>query len=235
MKARIATLGATGGGLWIAMLIQISTSSADTVAVVRGVDQTAYKSKKDMAFAEKKADYAQADVPVPGVPAVRLVNLFNSWTDEWMAIDPMAYYTPPKPKRRRRGPPPPEMVLPPKPPQEEINRFLRCHYTNEQTDMTPSLERFPIAAALHFSVDAVYIVSAFRHPKYNLMLRKKGHQVARDSEHTHGNAIDFRLKGVTTRALHRWAVSQRRGGVGRYMESQFVHMDIGPLRYWNGD
>jgi uncharacterized protein YcbK (DUF882 family) len=78
-------------------------------------------------------------------------------------------------------------------------------------------------------------VSGFRHPKYNLMLRKKGHQVARDSQHTHGNAIDFWLPGISIPALHEWAKSKHMGGVGLYLGSGFVHMDTGPVRYWNGE
>ena len=101
--------------------------------------------------------------------------------------------------------------------------------------MDPRLLPTVIAAAKHFKVDHVDIVSGFRHPKYNLMLRKKGHQVARDSEHTHGQAIDFRLPMITTEQLHKWAVAQKLGGVGFYKESAFVHMDVGKIRFWNGD
>ena len=81
----------------------------------------------------------------------------------------------------------------------------------------------------------VDIVSGFRHPKFNLILRKKGHQVARDSQHTHGNAIDFFIPNVTTQQLHAWAKAQKLGGVGLYLESGFVHMDTGPIRFWSGD
>ena len=92
-----------------------------------------------------------------------------------------------------------------------------------------------VAAARHFKRETVTIVSAFRHPKFNLILRKKGHQVARDSQHTHGNAIDFYLPDVTTRDLQAWAKAQHRGGVGIYLQSGFVHMDTGPIRFWSGD
>src|SRR4029078_7805269 len=103
------------------------------------------------------------------------------------------------------------------------------------TQMEPKLIGVVVSAASHFNRDVVDVVSGFRHPKYNLMLRKKGHQVARDSQHTHGNAVDFALPQVTTKQLHDWAVAQKLGGVGLYMASGFVHMDVGPVRYWNGD
>jgi uncharacterized protein YcbK (DUF882 family) len=92
-----------------------------------------------------------------------------------------------------------------------------------------------IAAARHFEVDRVDIVSGFRAPKYNLMLRKKGRAVARDSQHTKGNAVDFRLPGVPVARLRSWALSLKLGGVGFYPESKFVHVDTGPVRRWNGD
>jgi uncharacterized protein YcbK (DUF882 family) len=67
------------------------------------------------------------------------------------------------------------------------------------------------------------------------MLRKKGHQVARDSQHTHGNALDFTIPGVSVEKLHAWAKEQKLGGVGIYLNSKFVHMDTGPVRFWEGD
>jgi len=66
------------------------------------------------------------------------------------------------------------------------------------------------------------------------MLRKKGHQVARDSQHTHGNAVDFRIRGVGTRQVLHYVRSLRVGGVGFYPHSQFVHSDTGKVRYWTG-
>ena len=85
-----------------------------------------------------------------------------------------------------------------------------------------------------FSARRIDVVSGYRSPKYNLMLRKKGRQVARDSQHTHGNAVDFRIKGVTTRQVLHYVRSLRVGGVGFYPHSQFVHSDTGRVRYWTG-
>ncbi|HLL25010.1 MAG TPA: DUF882 domain-containing protein, partial [Kofleriaceae bacterium] len=151
-------------------------------------------------------------LPVAGKKPGKLVNLYNTWTHEWLAVDPAA--------------PPPAATL---------DRFLRDHYTNEPTEMEPKLFRVLVGAAAHFERDTVRVVSAFRHPKYNLILRKKGHQVARDSQHTHGNAVDFYLPRVTTQQLHAWAKAQRIGGVGVYLGSGFVHMDTGKIRFWSGE
>lgn len=150
--------------------------------------------------------------PAPGTKPAKLVNLNNTWTDEWLAIDPAA---PPSATTR--------------------NRFLRDHYTNSPTEMEPRLVEILLSAAKQFKAETVMVVSAFRHPKYNLLLRKKGRQVARDSNHTKGVAVDFYIPRVPTKKLHAWAKDQKIGGVGMYTGSGFIHMDTGPIRYWTGE
>jgi len=150
--------------------------------------------------------------PRPGARPAKLVNLYNQWTHEWLAITP--------------GEPVPRATL---------DRFLRDHYTNKPTQMEPKLLEVLLGAAEHFKSDTAIVVSGFRHPKYNLLLRKKGHQVARDSNHTKGNAVDFYLPKIATLQLHAWAKDQKLGGVGLYPASQFVHMDTGPIRFWTGE
>jgi len=190
--------------LVVAILLAATVAHADP----------AYVSKKDQYLKAKQAPHGKpGKLPVVGKPPAKLINLYNTWTDEWLAVD----------------------ALKPKLPAEVVNQFLRCHFTNEPTTMEPKLIPTVVEAAKHFNVGIVDIVSGFRHPKYNLMLRKKGHQVARDSQHTHGNAIDFWLPGISIPALHEWAKSKHMGGVGLYLGSGFVHMDTGPVRYWNGE
>jgi hypothetical protein len=169
-----------------------------------------YQSKKDHERAAKTT--SSGKLPMVGTKPAKLTNLYNQWTNEWLAVAPG------------------ESI-----PPEITNRFLRDHYTNSSTTMEPKLLPTVLAAAAHFHSETAFIVSGFRHPKFNLILRKKGHQVARDSQHTHGNAVDFRIPRVTTQALHKWAKDQHMGGVGLYLDSGFVHMDTGPVRYWNGE
>ena len=64
---------------------------------------------------------------------------------------------------------------------------------------------------------------------------KKGRQVARDSQHTHGNAVDFRVAGVPVHTLRQFVRQRRLGGVGYYPKSQFVHADTGPSRTWTAE
>jgi uncharacterized protein YcbK (DUF882 family) len=146
-----------------------------------------------------------------GKPATPVINIFNTWTHEYLAVDDPAAIS-----------------------QAAADRFFRCHFTGQPTRMDPRLLAALVAAARHFRVRDVHIVSAHRAPKYNLMLRKKGREVARDSQHTHGSAVDFRLPGVPVARLHAWATQQRLGGVGLYTGSGFIHMDTGRIRSWNG-
>jgi uncharacterized protein YcbK (DUF882 family) len=194
----------------IAALLVASTAIADSNVTTSTTTSTAQLAKKDRERLGKTTTHGA--VPRVGTKPAALLNLYNTWTDEWLAFDPQS---------------------PPSAPT--IDRFLRDHYTNEAASMDRKLLGVVIAAAKNFRSDVVNVVSGFRHPKYNLMLRKKGHQVARDSQHTHGNALDFFIPTVSTEQLHAWAKAQHVGGVGLYLESHFVHMDTAKIRFWSGD
>ena len=125
-------------------------------------------------------------------------------------------------------------ILPGEPIENQFHGFLRDHFTNQATHMDPRLVGVLTSVANKFSAKRIEIVSGYRSPKYNLMLRKKGHQVARHSQHMEGNAVDFRIRGVPTRTVLHYVRSLRIGGVGFYPHSQFVHSDTGPIRYWTG-
>ncbi|MBV1859777.1 MAG: DUF882 domain-containing protein [Nannocystaceae bacterium] len=115
------------------------------------------------------------------------------------------------------------------------DRFLRCWFTEESPDaIPPALVERILAAAHNFESRHVRIVSGFRHPKYNKLLRKKGREVARKSQHTLGHAIDFSLAGVPVRELYPWLLRTHKGGVGVYRRSGFVHIDTGRKRTWSG-
>jgi len=112
--------------------------------------------------------------------------------------------------------------------------FLRDHFTNQATNMDTRLVDVLRHVAGKFSARRIEVVSGYRSPKYNLMLRKKGHQVARHSQHMEGHAVDFRIRGVATQQVLHYVKSLHLGGVGFYPHSQFVHSDTGPVRYWRG-
>jgi len=79
---------------------------------------------------------------------------------------------------------------------------------------------------------AFEIVSAYRSPQTNAMLRKSSHGVAEHSLHIEGRAIDIRLARVDTARLRDAAIALARGGVGYYPQSDFVHVDTGRFRTW---
>jgi uncharacterized protein YcbK (DUF882 family) len=112
--------------------------------------------------------------------------------------------------------------------------FLRDHYTQQSIQADTRLASILAAAALRFHAPRIDIVSGFRSPKYNLMLRKKGHQVARESQHTQGTAVDFRIRGVDTETLREFVRGLHLGGVGYYPKTHFIHADTGKVRTWEG-
>lgn len=116
----------------------------------------------------------------------------------------------------------------------DYDEFFKCWFTREHGDVPAELVQAVIAAARHFEVREVRVISGFRHPKYNLSLRKKGREVAKKSQHTEANAIDFFLPGVDTRKLYEYLLDAHPGGVGFYPVSQFVHVDLGRKRTWRG-
>ena len=150
-----------------------------------------------------------------GTEPEMVINVYNTWTREYLPVSLEEEAD----------------VLAPK---VCVDQFFRCHFSNQPTGMDPRLFKALIKAARYFKKARVDIVSGFRSPKYNLILRKKGRQVARRSQHTQGHAVDFRVRGVPVKKLHRWARSLRLGGVGFYPSSSFIHIDVGPIRFWQG-
>ena len=76
------------------------------------------------------------------------------------------------------------------------------------------------------------IVCGYRTPWSNNYLREHGHAVALHSEHIQAKAIDIRIPGVSAAKVRDVALALHRGGVGYYPESNFVHVDVGPVRRW---
>lgn len=82
------------------------------------------------------------------------------------------------------------------------------------------------------SSEPVNIISGYRSPRTNSMLRARSEGVARRSYHLRGMAIDLRLPGLSTAGIARTARQLSVGGVGYYDDSDFVHVDVGPVRTW---
>ena len=116
---------------------------------------------------------------------------------------------------------------------QELNHFLRDFRTGDATQMDPAV--FDILHEIleeTGSTGTYEVISAYRSPKTNEMLRSKSSGVASNSQHLHGTAIDVRLRGVDTAKLRDVAISLQRGGVGYYRSSDFIHVDTARVRTW---
>jgi uncharacterized protein YcbK (DUF882 family) len=80
--------------------------------------------------------------------------------------------------------------------------------------------------------DPFHVISGYRSPATNAMLRKLGRGVAKNSLHLVGKAIDVRVPGRELSDVRRAALALRGGGVGYYPQPGFVHLDVGRVRYW---
>lgn len=115
----------------------------------------------------------------------------------------------------------------------EINLFMRDWRTNQVKGIDP--RAVDIAAAAHRLMqtnEPYMMLSGYRSPKTNAMLRSRSSGVARNSLHMRGQAADLRLKSRSVSQMYRAAAACKAGGVGKYSRSNFVHMDCGPVREW---
>lgn len=115
----------------------------------------------------------------------------------------------------------------------EIDRFMRDWRRDEVFNM--DMRMIDILAAAHNLMDAsepYMLLSGYRSPATNAMLRARGRGVAKNSRHMKGEAADIRLGSRSVSQIARAAVACRGGGVGKYHSSNFVHMDCGPIRSW---
>jgi uncharacterized protein YcbK (DUF882 family) len=116
-----------------------------------------------------------------------------------------------------------------------IDRILRDHRTGDMVAMDRRLLDLLVGVQRRLAIDAPFhIISAYRSPQTNAMLRKQGSGVAKRSYHLLGRAIDIRLPGCDTHRLKRTCLALRGGGVGYYARSDFVHVDTGEIRTWSG-
>ncbi|MDB5627039.1 MAG: hypothetical protein JWR73_2841 [Tardiphaga sp.] len=118
---------------------------------------------------------------------------------------------------------------------KQINHFLRDWRSQDKTTMDRRL--FDILWEVYRDVDGkqpINIISAYRSPATNAMLRRRSSGVARASQHMLGHAMDFYIPGVSLELVRNAGLRQQRGGVGFYPTSgsPFVHLDTGSIRHW---
>lgn len=115
----------------------------------------------------------------------------------------------------------------------EINHLLRDYRTGDVHPMDPGLldvlHRLQQKVGSHKPFE---IISGYRSPKTNKMLRAGSNGVAKKSLHMQGRAIDIRLPGQDLAHLRKAALGLKAGGVGYYPKSNFLHLDTGRVRFW---
>lgn len=116
---------------------------------------------------------------------------------------------------------------------ERVNHLLRDFRTGDIHAIDRSL--LDILFQLRTLIDRddpFEVISGYRSPQTNALLRRRSSGVAEHSLHIQGRAIDVRMAGFPTRKLRELALGMQRGGVGFYPASDFVHLDNGRVRFW---
>jgi uncharacterized protein YcbK (DUF882 family) len=159
--------------------------------------------------AEAPAD-AQADAP-------RRIALLNLHTSERLNIE---YF--------RDGAYLPDAL-------SSIEVCLRDYRTGQRHAIDPHLMDYLVEVAHTLGVDPAFqVISGYRSPQTNAYLHDRSAGVAQHSLHMEGRAIDVRMAGADCASLAAHALELKRGGVGYYRASDFVHLDTGAFRTWKG-
>jgi uncharacterized protein YcbK (DUF882 family) len=151
----------------------------------------------------------------PNAPLERSLGFYNTHTDEALKT---VYWA--------KGEYQPEGL-------REINRILRDHRTGDVYTMDERL--LDLLYLLQTRIgrkDKFHIISGYRSPATNAKLNARSNGVAKRSYHMQGKAIDIRLPGYDLKKLHQAALALKAGGVGCYPSSNFIHVDVGPVRSW---
>jgi uncharacterized protein YcbK (DUF882 family) len=117
----------------------------------------------------------------------------------------------------------------------DINHLLRDFRNNQAQAIDPALLDQLAQLQLRLNKACEFqIISGYRSPETNNLLRANSGGVAKHSMHLEGRAIDLRVPGVPLSVVHGQALAMQAGGVGYYPQSDFVHVDSGRVRQWGG-
>ncbi|MGB6009992.1 MAG: DUF882 domain-containing protein [Desulfobacterales bacterium] len=145
----------------------------------------------------------------------RRLSFYNTHTDEMLEV---CYFT--------QGRYPSKAL-------KKINYIFRDHYSGKVKPIHKDLLDLLHAVSMTIGDGAqLHIVSGYRSPETNAMLRKKTKAVAKNSLHMQGKAVDIRIPEYDTKRLSNICMKMQAGGVGYYPESDFVHVDTGHVRCW---
>jgi uncharacterized protein YcbK (DUF882 family) len=114
-----------------------------------------------------------------------------------------------------------------------LDHLLRDFRADELTSMDKRLFDAIYLLGQQFDYQQpIGIISGYRSPTTNNKLRAMGRNVAKNSYHTRGMAVDISMPGVPMRELRKAAEQLKMGGVGYYPSNGFIHLDTGPVRRW---
>ena len=117
----------------------------------------------------------------------------------------------------------------------DINHIFRDIRTGKERTINKELINLLYDLQQEVKIEEPFhIVSGYRTPRSNALLRKTTKGVAKNSFHMYGKAADIRLPDYNLSTLRRKAMNLRVGGVGYYPRSSFIHVDVGAVRYWRG-
>jgi uncharacterized protein YcbK (DUF882 family) len=115
----------------------------------------------------------------------------------------------------------------------EVNKAFIDYRAKEMTRVDVKLINLLYEIKQHLGYDKQFnIVSGYRSPHTNEALRKRREGVAKNSYHIKGQAVDIYVPNVSLRKLRDVALGLKKGGVGYYPKSNFLHVDVGPVRSW---
>jgi uncharacterized protein YcbK (DUF882 family) len=115
----------------------------------------------------------------------------------------------------------------------EIDHLLRDFRTGDVLAIDPRLLDLLYRLRRQLTYDGpIHVISGYRCPATNAMLAARSKRVSKNSYHMRGMAIDIRMPGRPLTELRDAAIVLGIGGVGYYPESDFVHVDTGPVRFW---
>ncbi len=112
----------------------------------------------------------------------------------------------------------------------KIGRLMRCSLTGRETPVAVRLVELLDAVEDRFGNQGIILLSGYRTPRLNGLVPG----AARRSLHMLGWAADIRVPGYSPDQVASYAIEMRAGGVGRYQEAAFIHLDAGQSRYWAG-
>jgi uncharacterized protein YcbK (DUF882 family) len=118
---------------------------------------------------------------------------------------------------------------------DKINYLFRDRHANQIGVIDPELIDYLVDIRTRFNLPPTVtfeILNGYRTPETNARMAKTNKNVAIESLHVHGWAVDFRIPGVDGRAICEIAKTMQRGGVAYYPKSHHVHVDLGNIRTW---